>query len=251
MNTKSAFTLIELLVVIAIIAILAAILFPVFATAREKARQTACINNLKQIGLATVQYTQDYDEMVLPATINGHSWDEIIMPYIKLGSLGAGKNNAWEACPNDSYSRTSGNGVRTYAMNTGNHNINVAGGQFVEDCGPTGTNGASANVSKIPTPSNTILVLERPAGGNYTDTQSFAGAANADQQQTSTDAGGALIPILHSGGWNYSFCDGHVKWLRPELTIGKLGTGTCQNTTTWQRGTLAKPCGMWTIDEND
>ena len=59
-NTKNAFTLIELLVVIAIIAILAAILFPVFAQAREKARQTACTSNEKQLGLAFIQYAQDY-----------------------------------------------------------------------------------------------------------------------------------------------------------------------------------------------
>ena len=63
---RRGFTLIELLVVIAIIAILAAILFPVFARAREKARQTACLNNVKQLSLAVMQYTQDYDE-ILPA----------------------------------------------------------------------------------------------------------------------------------------------------------------------------------------
>ncbi len=247
----NGFTLIELLVVIAIISILAAILFPVFATAREKARQTGCMNNLKQIGLATVQYSNDFDEMMLSATINGHSWDEIVMPYVKMGSLGNSKNNGWEACPDDSYPRTGGNGVRTYSLNVGNDNISTPGTAFADDSGPTGSNGASANLSKIPTPANTILILERPAGGNYTDTQSFAYSSNASQQQTSTDANGAAIPILHSNGWNYAFCDGHVKWLLPDKTVGTLGQGTCLSSTTWQRGTLAKPCGMWTIDQND
>ena len=92
MTTKRGFTLIELLVVIAIIAILAAILFPVFAKAREKARQTSCLSNVKQIALATLQYTQDYDEMV-PRMYN---WDtawgspphpvfylQVIQPYCK------------------------------------------------------------------------------------------------------------------------------------------------------------------------
>src|SRR5882757_5192224 len=64
---KHAFTLIELLVVIAIIAILAAILFPVFAQAREKARQIACLSNMKQIGTAAIMYAQDYDE-IMPET---------------------------------------------------------------------------------------------------------------------------------------------------------------------------------------
>ncbi len=68
---KSGFTLIELLVVIAIIAILAAILFPVFARAREKARQASCLNNVKQLSMATVMYAQDYDERVVPnVTLN-------------------------------------------------------------------------------------------------------------------------------------------------------------------------------------
>src|SRR5436305_5617690 len=69
-KNRKAFTLIELLVVIAIIAILAAILFPVFAKAREKARQASCLSNLKQIGLATMQYVQDYDETYYP-----HRWN--------------------------------------------------------------------------------------------------------------------------------------------------------------------------------
>lgn len=72
-SDRRAFTLIELLVVIAIIAILAAILFPVFARAREKARQASCSSNLKQLGLAFIQYTQDYDERIvwgMPARTN-------------------------------------------------------------------------------------------------------------------------------------------------------------------------------------
>jgi len=95
---KGAFTLIELLVVIAIIAILAAILFPVFARAREKARQTSCLSNLKQIGLGVSQYVQDYDE-TFPfnayddaATAAAKrqtwfrvTWREMVMPYIKNG----------------------------------------------------------------------------------------------------------------------------------------------------------------------
>jgi len=69
-NNRQAFTLIELLVVIAIIAILAAILFPVFAQAREKARSASCLSNQKQLGLATLMYSQDYDELMPLTTSN-------------------------------------------------------------------------------------------------------------------------------------------------------------------------------------
>src|SRR5437867_4377434 len=107
---KLAFTLIELLVVIAIIAILAAILFPVFAQAREKARQATCLSNLKQIGLGMLMYTQDYDEQFVPWQLrklgSGSNtdnvrdankvalcWDRLIQPYVK--------NNGLLACPSD------------------------------------------------------------------------------------------------------------------------------------------------------
>src|SRR5258707_2630369 len=82
-RVNSAFTLIELLVVIAIIAILAAILFPVFARARENARRSSCQSNLKQIGLGILQYVQDYDEIMprVDATGAGH-WKDTINPYI-------------------------------------------------------------------------------------------------------------------------------------------------------------------------
>ena len=82
----SAFTLIELLVVIAIIAILAAILFPVFATAREKARQTQCASNMKQLTLAMIQYAQDYDEVYPSGSYvvsNTIGWTAQVYPYVK------------------------------------------------------------------------------------------------------------------------------------------------------------------------
>lgn len=93
---REGFTLIELLVVIAIIAILAAILFPVFATAREKARQAACLSNLKQMGLAFAQYEQDYDETMtctLPGYSSGAGWAGLVYPYVK--SVGV------YCCPDD------------------------------------------------------------------------------------------------------------------------------------------------------
>lgn len=102
-NTRAGFTLIELLVVIAIIAILAAILFPVFGRARENARRSSCQNNLKQLGLGLMQYTQDYDERMpvgnaaytLGPQIRS-SWDLLIQPYVKSTQL--------LACPSDSSS---------------------------------------------------------------------------------------------------------------------------------------------------
>ena len=99
---KTAFTLVELLVVVAIIGILAAILFPVFARARENARKTSCLSNLKQIGLAALQYNQDYDDY-MPLTLMDSffndgtirsTWVDTTQPYIKSSQV--------YRCPSDS-----------------------------------------------------------------------------------------------------------------------------------------------------
>src|SRR5258707_9160721 len=109
-SRKRAFTLIELLVVIAIIAILAAILFPVFAQAREKARAISCLSNEKNMGTAVLMYGQDYDETILPwwtsqeysgQPFRERSWVTRIQPYVKNGTVVAGQQrpNGIFACP--------------------------------------------------------------------------------------------------------------------------------------------------------
>ena len=108
-----AFTLIELLVVIAIIAILAAILFPVFQKVRENARRTACLSNCKQLGLAYMQYNQDYDEAFIFCAQYGNAgqgWAGRLYPYVK--STGVYK------CPDDSHMAAAGNYTISYAQNS-------------------------------------------------------------------------------------------------------------------------------------
>ena len=115
MQKKKGFTLIELLVVIAIIAILAAILFPAFARARENARRASCQSNLKQIGLGVIQYTQDYDNNYSLATSvsQDQTTTSPLQPYLKSVQL--------FKCPSDSAAAT----VNSYGENT---NIFTAGG---------------------------------------------------------------------------------------------------------------------------
>lgn len=98
-----AFTLIELLIVISIVSILAAILFPVFAKARENARRSACQSNLKQLGIAQVMYAQDYDELVMPVAAGDQRWPEILSPYIKM--------RAFVICPTADYNSATSFGI--------------------------------------------------------------------------------------------------------------------------------------------
>src|SRR4051794_6200959 len=132
-GNRTGFTLIELLVVIAIIAILAAILFPVFAQAREAARKTTCLSNCKQLGAALMQYCQDYDEtIVLNSYGSDASWADMLQPYIK--------NDGILVCPSSS-KLTSGTSqdawltnqkrLCTYSLNNVYYN-NATWGQIFE-----------------------------------------------------------------------------------------------------------------------
>jgi len=174
------FTLIELLVVIAIIAILAAILFPVFSRAREKARASVCISNMRQMGLAFAMYVGDYDEMYQPA----FEWKGRLDPYMR--------NRELFKCP----SRPDLPWFYGHGYNIGCREANVPG----FDGKPEG---------RIESPSYKILAAEwdRCLGGPPVG-------------PTGLFRGGSLcywaVCRIHNDGSNVLFGDGHVKWLKPE-----------------------------------
>ena len=214
---SKAFTLIELLIVIAIIAIIAAILFPVFATAREKARQSACTSNLKQLGLAFMQYAQDYDEyMPCGRATGGQGWAGEIYPYVK--------NVLVYKCPDDQTTDNVGSDLYFLAC-TYSYNSNV-------DVMPN-----TLSLNQFGAPSNTVLLCEVVGGHTIRTgwTTSATGIDPNDNQSSSNygaywsrpnsasayatgnmggyNYGSYTASPYHSTGSNFLACDGHVKWL--------------------------------------
>jgi len=226
---KQGFTLIELLVVIAIIALLAAILFPVFARARENARKTACMNNLKQIGLGVMQYTQDFDESYPPVYVDltgdnsfssniDRGWAELLQPYVKSQQL--------FQCPSErdrTYSGASGSSSGAYSDYWYNRNIGPShrpsGGAF----------DPSANQSDFTHVANTVMIGDGEKATIFNNGSSVnqwygTDATNARPVAsggTFNTPGKAIIGdstttncLRHLEGANYVFADGHVKWLK-------------------------------------
>ncbi|HEY3329429.1 MAG TPA: DUF1559 domain-containing protein [Capsulimonadaceae bacterium] len=264
---KRAFTLIELLVVIAIIAILAAILFPVFATAREKARQTSCASNEKQLALGLLQYVSDFDEMMPCGRVStapeyhGVAWAGQTYSYVK-------STQAF-ACPDDVTVVPAGDVnhvVVSYAINS-----NVCG----KSGGPYGSTPA---ISKLTMPAKTVMLSEvskcstvittnpeapnskysvATNGGWFANDKTNFDIANTGSAlatgwlgRTNTAAryygfqnssGSQLGPQFgrHSDGANYACMDGHVKWLKGD----QVSSGDSASSSTAAQGSPGTPGG--------
>jgi prepilin-type N-terminal cleavage/methylation domain-containing protein/prepilin-type processing-associated H-X9-DG protein len=207
---RKGFTLIELLVVIAIIAILASILFPVFARAREKARQTSCLANIKQLVLGANMYAQDYDE-TLPSGAHSvdsswggaddTSWRVMILPYVK--------NVQIFQCPSKKMATSPFDGSLLDGTQNAGYGFNYAhwGGAVA------GHNPSGRSLGEADDASAVVLLVESP-GLLYVGADNGHGWVRTDEAAT-----------RHNGGENCGFIDGHAKWLK--ATVLCPASGDC------------------------
>jgi prepilin-type N-terminal cleavage/methylation domain-containing protein/prepilin-type processing-associated H-X9-DG protein len=203
---RNGFTLIELLIVIAIIAILAAILFPVFAQAREKARAITCISNLKQLGLAITQYEQDFDE-ACPNGINpfggGQGWAGQVYVYVK--STGAFK------CPDDP---TVGH-VSSFAYNS-----NVT----KPSPNPPSGSPTAMTIAQYNSPAKTVLLAEVQNSTSYD--------VSTELTATASSFGGSAAGVGIGGAWDPSGYNSNVGVDGGTPTTLKWATGYLRNSNT-------------------
>ncbi len=228
----AGFTLIELLVVIAIIAILAAILFPVFARAREMARRSTCTSNLRQIGMAMMNYSQDYDEVLAPfshggghvgsmgyAGADGMRWADMIYPYIK--------NTGILICPNRTERIAIYSGGWFYDIRTYSYGYVSPSSGFGTEYGV-----ASRSLAEIEDASGTIMVAEDGRQDANVDEESV-GRMIPNAGDTVETLGGRVNGMRHTGAgagdyaahaFTATFVDGHAKFVRLTQTFPQMWT---------------------------
>jgi prepilin-type processing-associated H-X9-DG protein/prepilin-type N-terminal cleavage/methylation domain-containing protein len=228
---RYAFTLTELLIVIALIAIIAAILLPVFAHAREKARQLTCVSNEKQIGIAFLSYVQDNDETLPPANYDDvdaedpastpTAWMYLIDPYINTGiqrATSAKRASMFGVftCPDWSTTTVGimGEPSHSYLVNS---NIIPS---WISATGQSPDTNPATRITTVQGPSQLVLIAEASSGsrifsnGNDVTKEPTAGEAPADAGYVFEQCQAVYLigRARHNNGGNYTFVDGHVKW---------------------------------------
>ena len=253
--SKKAFTLIELLVVIAIIAILAAILFPVFAQAKLAAKKTVDLSGNKQLLLSTLMYNNDNDD-AYPFCwgwgTDWRPWHQQVNPYVKnlplwkspVDNWGRGNEGGDPTCVNGAPTR----GV-TYSMNyTSPAFVNSSGtwwGPGSEQCNmsPTCDSGASAETS-VPQVASTILIAPRP-NWYHQWCEGWATDVFFNYGEFNMKGGGAT---MFNNGTNYGLCDGHAKFLTKDATLKSQGNqSSTAKPSYWPSDPVnwPWPVGMW------
>ena len=246
------FTLVELLCVIAIIGLLAAILFPVFGRTRENARRSSCQSNLKQIGLAFTQYSQDYDEFTPTVKNTGtyNFWDSRIEPYLGI-TVDTNSGPLILRCPSDGIIRVNSssicgklsyNSTRSYAMPGVGSGSACNATCILGAYNSTTDTYAARPLSQISVPAETILIAEHPINFNVFATVNGGNIASPNGQLAGNVCSEPTGEPIHFRAWNYLFVDGHVKWMNPEASVNGPGRTA---------GTMALPKGLWTIADND
>ncbi len=222
-SARRAFTLVELLVVIAVIAILAAILFPVFARARENARRSSCQSNLKQIGLGALQYTQDYDETLFRSfygsatadsnATGNYKWMDAIFPYVKSEQV--------FVCPSDPTMSYKFRGGRNY----GSYGLNGAYGKGPDTTTPPRSSASYlVTLSQLQTPATTVWMTDNnntDANPNTGGSQGFFWATTPPPIGIGPTGLRQLQNIVerHLDTTNVLFCDGHVKAMKLDALV--------------------------------
>ncbi len=216
-SKSSGFTLIEVLVVIATIALLSAILFPVFSRARENARRVSCSSNLRQIGLGLTQYTQDYDDQ-MPGRYEGGvaTLQNILQPYLKSYQI--------FQCPSNQQNTRTMNDDPTglshvsYAPNTREITAGSDNGGIFAKNFPDAANTAPVSLATIPAPSSTIAMCEvNGTASDFSVTQTYFATLTSCSVNPSDNT--PCLSAHHLKTSNYLFADGHVKALHPAKTL--------------------------------